>query len=89
MADRVTWEDDIKHFFTQMDVGCMRSRPTPLDLTDYKNVKDKAPAILFQLKRRRDAPPGQNIGMPKGGRPWPQEKIDKFEAWKDQGFPEK
>ena len=86
MADRVTWEDDIKHFFTQLDVGCMRSRPTPLDLSDYEMVKSRADAILFQLKRRFDNP-DKEMGMPKGGRPWPKEKIDKFQAWIDAGFP--
>ena len=86
MADPVTWEDDIKHFFTQMDIGCMRSRPSPLDLADYDNVKQRADSILFQLKRRA-ANPDKDMGMPKGGRPWPPEKIAKFEAWKNAGFP--
>jgi len=70
-----------------MDIGCMRSRPSALDLSDYQSVKEKAANILSQLIRRRDAPPGQDVGMPKGGRPWPQEKIDKFQAWIDAGFP--
>ena len=83
MADPVTWEE-IKDFFTQLDVGCMRARG--LDLSDYDAVKSKADSILFQVKRRA-ANPDQNVGMPKGGRPWPQEKIDRFEAWKNAGFP--
>jgi hypothetical protein len=84
MADRVTWENDIKHFFTQMDVGCMRARN--LDLSDYEMVKTRATSILSQLKLRASRPT-ENVGMPKGGRPWPQERIDKFEAWKNAGFP--
>lgn len=84
MADRVTWEDDIKDYFTQMDVGCMRARN--LDLSDYDAVKTRADSILRQLKIRAANPQGDG-GMPKGGRPWPQEKIDKFEAWKNAGFP--
>lgn len=82
MADRVTWDDDIQHFFTQMDVGCMRARN--LDLSDYEMVKGRATGILSQLKLRVTDP---NRGMPKGGRPWPQEKIDKFEAWIKDGAP--
>lgn len=82
MADRVTWDDDIKDYFTQMDVGCMRARN--LDLSDYDAVKNRATSILGQLKLRVQDP---NRGMPKGGRPWPQDKIDKFEAWIKDGFP--
>lgn len=82
MADRITWEDDIKDFFTQMDVGCMRARG--LDLSEYEAVKARATSILNQLKLRVTDP---NRGMPKGGRAWPQEKIDKFDAWIKDGFP--
>jgi len=39
MARRITWDDDIKDFFTQMDVGCMRARG--LDLSDYASVKSR------------------------------------------------
>jgi hypothetical protein len=85
--ERITWEKDIKHFFTQMDIGCMRSRPSGLDLSDYQSVRDKADSILIQVKRRRDAQPGQDVGMPKGGRPWPDKKIEDFEKWKNAGFP--
>ena len=82
MADRVTWEDDIKHYFTQMDVGCMRARN--LDLSEYDAVKNRATSILSQLKLRVQDP---TRGMPKGGRPWPQNRIDNFEAWMKDGFP--
>ena len=86
MADLVTWEDDIKHFFTQMDIGCMRSRTPSLDLSNYEAVKDRAGRIMDQLQMRADNPT-KNVGMPKGGRPWPPEKIAKFQAWIDAGFP--
>jgi hypothetical protein len=82
MADRITWEDDIKHYFTQMDVGCMRSRN--LDLSEYDAVKNRAPSILSQLKLRVTDP---TRGMPKGGRPWPAERIANFETWMKDGFP--
>ena len=78
----VTWEGDIKHFFTQMDVGCMRARN--LDLSEYDAVKQRAVSILNQLKLRVQDP---TRGMPKGGRPWPQKRIDNFEAWMKDGFP--
>ena len=83
MAERITWEDDIKDFFTQMDVGCMRARG--LDLSDYETVKTNADRILDQLKRKVKNP---NTGMPKGDRAWPAEKIEAFETWKDDCAPE-
>jgi hypothetical protein len=82
MADPITWEKDIKHYFTQMDVGCMRARN--LDLSEYDAVKNRATSILSQLKLRVQDP---TRGMPKGGRPWPQDRIDNFESWMKNGFP--
>ena len=82
MADRVTWDDNIKNFFTQMDVGCMRAKN--FDLSEYETVKERADDILYQVKLRVTNP---NAGMPKGGRAWPQDKIDTFEAWMKDGAP--
>lgn len=82
MADPITWETHIKHYFTQMDVGCMRARN--LDLSEYDAVKNRATSILSQLKLRVQDP---TRGMPKGGRPWPQDRIDNFESWMKNGFP--
>jgi hypothetical protein len=78
----VNWDDNIKHFFTQMDIGCMRSRN--IDLSDYSAVKDNADKILFQLTEHVKNP---NRGMPKGGRAWPPGKIKDFEDWMKAGFP--
>jgi hypothetical protein len=78
MAVRVTWENEIKGYFNQMDVGCMRARG--LDLSDYATVKARAKLILTRLKLRV-TDPNSKLGMPQGDRAWPQEKIDKFEAW--------
>jgi hypothetical protein len=83
MAGRITWDDDIKDFFTQMDIGCMRARGS-VDLSDYESVKKMASSILVQLRRRVADP---TKGMPKGDRPWPQEKIDAFDKWTKDGFP--
>ena len=83
MAERITWDDDIKDFFTQLDVGCMRARGS-VDLSDYESVKSMASVILKQLNLRVTDP---TRGMPKGDRPWPREKIDAFEQWTKDGFP--
>ena len=88
MADPVTWEDDVKHFFTQMDIGCMRSRPSNIDLGSYDSVKGAATSILGQVKKRANAKPTDgDVGMPKGGRPWSQDRIEKFERWIADKFP--
>jgi len=87
MAGRITWEDDIKYFFTQMDVGCMRARGT-VDLSDYASVKKMGQSILRELNLRADDP-DSGKGMPRGDRPWPREKIDTFDAWLKDGAPEK
>jgi hypothetical protein len=71
MAQRITWDDDIKDFFTQLDVGCMRARGK-LDLSDYESVKEFKDDIKTRVK---------NHTMPKGGPPWPDEKVKMFEDW--------
>jgi len=83
MSDRITWDNEIESYFTQMDVGCMRARG--LDLSDYANVKARAKGILAQLKLRVADP---TKGMPKGDRPWPQDKIDNFESWIEDCCPQ-
>lgn len=76
---RITWDDDIHEYFTQMDVGCMRAARS-LDLSDYQQVKARAADILERLKIRV-TDPDDIQGMPKGGRAWPPEKIEAFEKW--------
>jgi hypothetical protein len=76
MAERITWDNEIKDYFTQLDIGCMRARS--LDLSDYASVKIKV-ARIFEMV--------QSGKMPKGDRCWPQEKIDRFKSWKDDGCP--
>jgi hypothetical protein len=83
MAGRITWDNEIKDFFNQLDVGCMRARG--LDLSDYSSVKARAKGILKQLQDRVKDP---NTGMPKGDRPWPQDKIKKFADWIDDCCPQ-
>ena len=72
MAARITWDDDIKDFFTQLDVGCMRARGMGLDLSNYESVKASKKPILDRVKDGR---------MPKGGPRWPPEKVQLFEDW--------
>ena len=74
----ITWDDDIKDYFTQLDIGCMRSNGPKIDLGNYDVVKKNAVRIHDAVKEGR---------MPKDARKWPQGKIDNFEAWKDAGCP--
>ena len=71
-----TWEDDIKGLFNDGDVACMKRRG--LDLSNYQDVKTNARAILTTL---------ESGSMPPGS-PWPQDWIDTFKLWVDNGAPE-
>jgi len=76
-----TWDDDIEGFFTQLDIGCMRNVTMfnpPLDLSDYDSVKTYAARIYGAVNAGR---------MPKGDRPWPDEKKAVFKKWMDSGAP--
>ena len=88
MTDGVpTWDDEVKKYFTQVEVGCMSTveATPPLDLADYTSVKDyisfseaNKEKILFLLK---------NGIMPKGGPPWSEDRFNRFKAWIDAGYP--
>jgi len=79
MADTVTWENSIKELFTQLDIGCMRARPTNVDLSDYQSVVRNKQAIYDRVEDGR---------MPKGGPRWSPEMVALFKAWMDAGCPE-
>jgi hypothetical protein len=79
MAERITWENDIRELFTQLDVGCMRARGKGLDLSDYESVKTFKDDILGRVK---------SGSMPKGGPRWTDEKVALFETWMNDGCPE-
>jgi hypothetical protein len=76
-----TWETDIKDFFTQMEIGCMRNVSgftPPMDLGDYESVKQHSARIFDAVDKGR---------MPRGDRPWPREKVATFDRWMKAGFP--
>jgi hypothetical protein len=81
--EKPTWDDDIEGFFTQLDVGCMRNVSggfvdPPLDLGDYESVKKNAAKIYDAVLKKR---------MPRGDRPWPDEKVAAFKKWMDDNTP--
>ena len=67
---RITWDDDIQLFFTQIDIACMGARG--LNLDDYESVKARKDDILDRVS---------DGSMPEGGPPWPPEKVQEFRDW--------
>lgn len=73
----VTW-NDIKGFFTQIDIDHMKGvTGNALDLSDCESVQHWAKQIYVAVS---------NGVMPPGA-PWPAEKVAKFKEWMDAGAP--
>ena len=74
-----TWQSKIKNLFTSLDIEHMKQiTGNALKLDDYESTKTWAGQIWRQVSQGF---------MPPGG-PWPKEKRDTFEAWKNGGMPE-
>lgn len=71
-GDPVSYETDIKQLFNERDRGAMTFA---FDLWSYDDVKGSSAAILEQL---------ESGSMPCYG-PWPDEQVELFRAWVDQG----
>ena len=79
--EKITWDNEVKSYFTQAEIGCMRQHGVNLSL--YEAVKQKGKFILGRVSLQ----PGQPGFMPKGGKRWQQGKIDRFKKWLDAGAP--
>jgi hypothetical protein len=81
MAVKPSFKNHIVQMFRKEDIEKMEPY---FDLTDYDAVKAKADVIIDRISRGADEgglmPPKANGG------PWPQEWIDLFKRWKDDGF---
>ncbi|WP_299492727.1 hypothetical protein [uncultured Shewanella sp.] len=82
MSNAITWNNQVKDYFTQMEVGCMRN--IGLNLASYDDVKNNADSILNRVKRQ----PTESGFMPKGGKRWVDSQINNFEQWITDGCPE-
>ena len=71
-----TWLNDVRHFFTRRDVGCMR--PRGIDLSSYDAVKEHSTNIYLQT---------QAGNMPAGGPPWSANRVQSFLNWMTDKFP--
>ena len=78
MADP-TWNDPITSYFTQKDVDHMKQvSSNGIILNDYNSVVANAEAI-DQMTSTGQMPPGK---------PWPQDWVNNFETWANNGFPQ-
>jgi hypothetical protein len=74
-APEISYNADIKPLFREKDRDSMRRR---FDLWSYADVQANADAIAARLK---------NGSMPCDGA-WPQERVELFERWVEEGKPE-
>jgi hypothetical protein len=76
-----TWLNGISQLFSPMDIAHMRNQPRfPVDLDDYEAVKSNAEAILESVSSK------SMPLLPEG--PWTDTRINLFQQWKDNGFPQ-
>ena len=74
MEQDVTFARDIRPLFRDQDV---RSMSFSFDLSSYDDVRENAEAIYARL---------ETGDMPCDGG-WPPERVQRFRAWMDSGFP--
>ena len=79
-----TWEANIKGLFTEADIACMSG--FGVNLNDYENVKANATIILDRVSRDEGA--GGVMPPQSANRHWPQNWIDTFRYWSENGMPE-
>ena len=81
MAKPTSFQDDILPLFTERDIRAMSKA---FNLSNCDDVKAHAAAIYDRIRGIGGAvmPPPP----PKGDGPWPQERIDLFGRWMDEGY---
>lgn len=84
MANPRTFYDDVLPLFTDMDIECMASRPTPVLLASYDWWLVKSGDNFTNYNRVLGVV--KSGFMPLGGPQWDQASIDVLVAWKDGGF---
>ena len=71
----ITWEKDIKDFFTPKDVSCMKLK---FDLSKKDDVASFKLQIYEAVKSKK---------MPQGETHWSRKKVADFKQWMDDGTP--
>jgi hypothetical protein len=74
MAERISYERDIRPLFRERDVNSMSFA---FDLASYDDVRGNAQAIYERLA---------DGSMPCDGS-WPAENVERFRNWIDNGSP--
>ncbi len=74
----ITWEKDVKGYFTDYDVRHMLQIQPQLNLRSYDSVKDNAVLIYERVATK---------SMPPGG--WEDQRIADFKSWVEGGTPER
>jgi hypothetical protein len=82
MSKSISFETDIRPFFTERDIQAMSKA---FNLANYDDVKTHAAAIFDRIRGIGGAvmPPPP----PKGEGPWAQSRIDLFAKWIADGCP--
>jgi anaerobic selenocysteine-containing dehydrogenase len=85
MAVQPSFKNHIVQMFRQEDIdGMNNAGGRSFDLTDKAAVEAKADEIIDRISR--DARDGGLMPPAANGGPWPQEWIDLFIRWKEEGF---
>lgn len=75
----VSFANDIRPMFTDMDVAHMK--PNGIDLSSDDDVRNNADDILKNVRSGRMPP--KTSGEPR----WTNDMCDRFSTWMSQGFP--
>ncbi|HEY3824678.1 MAG TPA: hypothetical protein VGL82_08970 [Bryobacteraceae bacterium] len=77
----LSFAKDIKPLFNAVDQDHMLNQQGMFDLWDYNDVKTNADQILNAVKAGK-MPPKRDGG------PWPKDKVQKFQDWISQDYPQ-
>jgi hypothetical protein len=77
----LSFAKDIKPLFTAVDQDHMLNQQGMFDLWNYDDVKSNADQILTAVKTGIMPPK-------KDGGPWSKDKVQKFQDWISQGYPQ-
>jgi len=80
MNRKPSFQLHIRPMFNETDIQHMSFR---MELSDHEDVKNNSSGILSHLKGEGSLMPPES-----NGGPWPQEWIDLFERWINEGHPE-
>ena len=94
MAD-IYFDPDIKDILS-VGLVCMAGFPAatengtiPVRLDDYNTVKELAPRILARLRGRNEQGQPVPVMPPPPNNSLPEEEIEKFATWIEDGMPER